>query len=110
MQGPYGGLSLYLDERRGVQGNTSMRLREFPRAQPEGTPKTFFMNSEILGMHIWRKKTPKLQKKKVELHGVHGVCFFRGLGRSKEPKRIVLYINYMPAFKSIFTPLVAMML
>ena len=33
-------LSLYLDERRGVQGNTSMRLREFPRAQPEGTPET----------------------------------------------------------------------
>ena len=33
-------LSLYLDERRGVQGNTSMRSREFPRAQPEGTPKT----------------------------------------------------------------------
>ena len=34
------GLSLYLDERRGVQGNTSMRSREFPRAQPEGTPET----------------------------------------------------------------------
>ena len=33
-------LSLYLDERRGVQGNTSMRLREFTRAQPKGTPKT----------------------------------------------------------------------
>ena len=33
-------LSLYLDERRGVQGNTSMRSREFPRAQPEGTPET----------------------------------------------------------------------
>ena len=24
-------LGLYLDERRGVQANTSMRLREFPR-------------------------------------------------------------------------------
>ena len=33
-------VSLYLDERRGVQGNTSMRSRKFPRAQPEGTPKT----------------------------------------------------------------------
>ena len=33
-------LSLYLDERRGVQGNTSMRSREFPRVQPEGTPET----------------------------------------------------------------------
>ena len=33
-------LSLYLDERRGVHGNTSMRSREFPRAQPEGTPET----------------------------------------------------------------------
>ena len=33
-------LSLYLDKRRGVQGNTSMRSREFPRAQPEGTPET----------------------------------------------------------------------
>ena len=33
-------LSLYLDERRGVQGNTSMRSRDFPRAQPEGTPET----------------------------------------------------------------------
>ena len=33
-------LSLYLDERRGVQGNTSMRSREFPRAQPVGTPET----------------------------------------------------------------------
>ena len=33
-------LSLYLDERRGVQGNTRMRSREFPRAQPEGTPET----------------------------------------------------------------------
>ena len=33
-------LSLYLDEGRGVQGNTSMRSREFPRAQPEGTPET----------------------------------------------------------------------
>ena len=33
-------LSLYLDERRGVQGNTSMRSREFPRAQPERTPET----------------------------------------------------------------------
>ena len=30
-------LSLYLDERRGLQGNTSMRSREFRRAQPEGT-------------------------------------------------------------------------
>ena len=34
------GLSLYIDERRGVQGNTSMRSREFPRAQPKGTPET----------------------------------------------------------------------
>ena len=33
-------LSLYLDERRGVEENTSMRSREFPRAQPEGTPET----------------------------------------------------------------------
>ena len=33
-------LSLYLDERRGVEGNTSIRLREFPRAQPKGTPET----------------------------------------------------------------------
>ena len=33
-------LSLYLDERRGVQENTSMRSRKFPRAQPEGTPMT----------------------------------------------------------------------
>ena len=33
-------LSLYLYERRGVQGNTSIRSREFPRAQPEGTPET----------------------------------------------------------------------
>ena len=33
------GLSLYLDEWRGVQENTSMRLREFPRAQVEGTPE-----------------------------------------------------------------------
>ena len=29
-----------LDERRGVQENTSMRLREFPRAQPKATPET----------------------------------------------------------------------
>ena len=36
----YSVLSLYIDKRRGVQGNTSMRSREFPRAQPEGTPKT----------------------------------------------------------------------
>ena len=28
-------LCLYLNERRRVQGNTSKRLREFPRAQPE---------------------------------------------------------------------------
>ena len=33
-------LSLYLDKRRGLQRNTSMRLREFLRAQPEGTPET----------------------------------------------------------------------
>ena len=33
-------LNLYLDERRGVQGNTSRRSREFPRAQPKGTPET----------------------------------------------------------------------
>ena len=33
-------LSLYLDKRRGVQENTSMRSREVPRAQPEGTPET----------------------------------------------------------------------
>jgi hypothetical protein len=33
-------LCLYLNERRGVQGNTSMRSREFPRAQPEGPPET----------------------------------------------------------------------
>ena len=33
-------LCLYLNERRGVQGNTSMRSREFPRAQPEGTHET----------------------------------------------------------------------
>ena len=26
-------LTLYLDERRGVQGNTSMRSREFPRVK-----------------------------------------------------------------------------
>ena len=32
----------YLDERRGVQGNNSMRSREFPRVQPKGTPKTVF--------------------------------------------------------------------
>ena len=38
--GAHRGLSLYLDERRGVQGNTSMRSREFLRAQPEGTPET----------------------------------------------------------------------
>ena len=36
----YSVLSLYIDERSGVQGNTSMRSREFPRAQPEGTPET----------------------------------------------------------------------
>ena len=36
----YSVLSLYIDKRRGVQGNTSMRSREFPRAQPEGTPMT----------------------------------------------------------------------
>ena len=35
-----GVLCLYLNERRGVQGNTSMMLREFSRAQPEGTPET----------------------------------------------------------------------
>ena len=42
MESPSSGviLSLYIDERRGVQGNTSMRSREFPRAQPEGTPET----------------------------------------------------------------------
>ena len=33
-------MNLYLDERRGVEGNTSMRSREFARAQPEVTPKT----------------------------------------------------------------------
>ena len=33
-------LSLYLDESINVQGNTSMRSREFPKAQPEETPKT----------------------------------------------------------------------
>ena len=33
-------LSLYLDKRRRVQENTSMRSREFPRAQPDGTPET----------------------------------------------------------------------
>ena len=33
-------LSLYLDERRGLQENSSMRLRKFPMAQPKGTPKT----------------------------------------------------------------------
>ena len=33
-------LNLYLDERRGVQGNTSMRSREFPSAQPEATLET----------------------------------------------------------------------
>ena len=42
-------LSLYLDERMAVHGNTSMRLREFPRAQTEGTPKTkcwYFLYSQ----------------------------------------------------------------
>ena len=33
-------LSLYIDERRGIQGNNRMRSREFLRAQPEGTPET----------------------------------------------------------------------
>ena len=33
-------LFLYLDKRRGVQGNTRMRSREFPRVQPKGTPET----------------------------------------------------------------------
>ena len=45
-----GVLSLYLDERRGVQGNSSMRSREFPRVQPEGTPRTeywYFLYSGI---------------------------------------------------------------
>ena len=31
-------LCLYLDKRRGVQKNTSMRSREFPWVKPEGTP------------------------------------------------------------------------
>ena len=31
---------MHLDERREVQGNTSMRLREFPWVQPEKTLKT----------------------------------------------------------------------
>jgi hypothetical protein len=35
-------LSLYLDEGRGVQENTSMRSKEFLRAQPEGTPERKF--------------------------------------------------------------------
>ena len=33
-------LYMYLDERRGVQKNTSMRLREFLRAQTKVTPET----------------------------------------------------------------------
>ena len=32
--------ALYLEERRGIQRNTSMRLGEFPRAQPLGTLET----------------------------------------------------------------------
>ena len=38
---PYSVLSLYLDERKGGStGSISMRLREFPMAQPKGTPET----------------------------------------------------------------------
>ena len=33
-------MCLYFDERVGVQENTSRRMREFPRAQRKGTPKT----------------------------------------------------------------------
>ena len=33
-------LILYLDKRKGVQENTSTRSKEFPRAQPKGTPET----------------------------------------------------------------------
>ena len=35
----YAVLSLYLDKRRGLQENTSMRSREFPRAKPKETPE-----------------------------------------------------------------------
>ena len=33
-------LSLHLDDRRGVQENTSLRSKEFLRAKPEGTHET----------------------------------------------------------------------
>ena len=33
-------LYLYLNERRGLQENTSIQSWEFLRAQPKGTPKT----------------------------------------------------------------------
>ena len=38
-------LYLYLDERRGVHENTSMRSRKFLRAQPEGTPEAQFFQA-----------------------------------------------------------------
>ena len=34
---------MYLDKRTGVQENTSMRSREFPRAQPEGIPECCYL-------------------------------------------------------------------
>ena len=54
-------LSLYLDERRGVQGNTSMRLGEFPRAQPEGTPQN---ECWYVLYSLTRVKVPKLSNSK----------------------------------------------
>ena len=41
-------LYLYLDEKRGVQENTSMRSREFLRAQHKGTVETEYWYFPVL--------------------------------------------------------------
>ena len=53
-------LSLYIDKRRGVQGNTSMRSREFVRAQPEGTPETECWYFPVLGYEAGTRGENKL--------------------------------------------------
>ena len=42
---------LYLDERRGVQYDTSKRSRKFPRAQPKGTLEAISTDT-VIGMAI----------------------------------------------------------
>ena len=46
-------LYLYYDERRDIQSNIDLRLKEFPRANPKGTPE-----GEVVYLTVYPESSP----------------------------------------------------